>query len=104
LADGALRIVIVWHRRCGKDYTALNLLIKESLKRIGVYFYFFPTYALGRKTVWEGFDYSGKPFLDCLPPGTVKNETEMKNDLEKNFDDSSIHPRGFCIEWNRKRG
>jgi len=78
LADGVLRAVAVWHRRCGKDMTAFNLTIKESIKRIGTYFYFFPTYAQGRKTIWEGFDFSGRPFLSYLPPGTHKNETEMK--------------------------
>ncbi len=81
LADGFLRSVAVWHRRCGKDFTAFNMTIKESLKRIGTYFYFFPTYAQGRKTIWEGFDYSGQPFLSCLPPGTHRNETEMKATL-----------------------
>jgi len=78
IADGFLRAVAIWHRRSGKDITCFNLMIKEAFKRIGAYFYFFPTYSQGRKTIWEGFDYAGKPFLNYLPPGSKKNESEMK--------------------------
>lgn len=78
LADGFKRGVAIWHRRAGKDLTALNMTIKESLKRIGAYFLFFPTYAQGKKIVWDGFDYQGRRFLTYFPSGTKFNHQEMK--------------------------
>lgn len=81
LADGFKRALAIWHRRAGKDLSALNLTIKESLKRIGPYFYFFPTYAQGKKTIWDGFTTEGLTFKSYFPPGTNFNETELKADL-----------------------
>ncbi len=77
---GARFILKCWPRRAGKDLDAWNMLIAESQKRVGQYWYCFPTGALGRKILWEGFDNAGKPFLDYIPKSEVvsKNSTEMK--------------------------
>ena len=74
------RGVSVWHRRAGKEKTFLNLTINETQKRVGLYYYFFPTYAQGKKILWDGIDKSGMPFLDHFPKAIVKkkNETELQ--------------------------
>lgn len=76
---GFSRGVSVWHRRAGKDKTFINLLTKEAFKRVGSYYYIFPTYNQGRKILWNGMDRDGFPFLGHIPPAvrTGTNKTEM---------------------------
>lgn len=81
---GVKRIVLVWHRRSGKDKLALNLMIKKMVERKGVYYYLFPEYNQGRKAIWDGIDKDGWKFLDHFPKELVaaKNDTEMKITLK----------------------
>ena len=80
IKNGYRRGVAIWHRRAGKDKTLLNLLVKESQKRVGAYYYFFPSYSQGRKILWDGMDRDGFRFLDHIPPEIreATNNTEMK--------------------------
>lgn len=81
---GGKRGVAVWHRRAGKDATALNLTVVSAFKRPGIYWHLLPTYNQGRKIVWDGRTKEGKPFLDAFPREAIKNVngTEMKLELE----------------------
>lgn len=83
LERGIKRVISVWHRRAGKDKTFFNLMIRESIKRKGNYYYFFPTYSQGRKALWDGKDKDGFPFLGHIPAECIvkKNEAEMKINL-----------------------
>jgi hypothetical protein len=58
-------------------------MIAKAHQRIGVYFYFLPTYAQGKKVIWDGIDGSGRRFLDYIPKELIasKNGTEMKIEL-----------------------
>lgn len=49
------------------------------MRRPGIYWHALPTYAQGRKIVWEGRTKEGRPFLDAFPPELVvrKREDEM---------------------------
>lgn len=81
IANGYKRAVAVWHRRAGKDKTLLNLIVKEALKRVGIYYYFFPTYQQGRKVLWDGIDRNGFRYLDHIPEeirAGNPNQAEMK--------------------------
>jgi phage terminase large subunit len=82
--SGKRRLVAVWHRRAGKDKTAFNLMVREMYKRPGIYYYLFPTYAQGRKILWEGIDKDGLKLLDHIPPELIasKNDTELKITLK----------------------
>lgn len=77
---GVKRLLAVWHRRAGKDKSMLNLTIHQMFQRDGVYFYFLPTFAQGRKIIWDGMDRDGMPFLNHFPPANIisKNNSEMK--------------------------
>lgn len=48
-------------------------------KRIGQYYYYYPTMAYGRKALWEGMDKDGFPYLQHFPKQFVaqKNDNEM---------------------------
>src|SRR5262245_40020427 len=63
------RAVKVWHRRSGKDKTDLNFVISRMFPqnpggRIGTYFHLFPTYAQGKKVIWDAIDKQGFKVLN----------------------------------------
>jgi len=79
--NGIRRACVVWHRRAGKDKTLLNLTIAQALQRVGVYYYCLPTYAQGKKIIWDGIDGQGFRFLDHFPPAIIDgepNQSELK--------------------------
>jgi hypothetical protein len=78
--SGYKRACVIWCRRAGKDKALFNLLIKKALERVGVYFYFFPTFTQGRKVIWDGIDNDGFRFLHHVPDYLIesKNNQEMK--------------------------
>lgn len=81
LDSGKKRAVWAAHRRCGKDKTLVNYTVKEMVKRVGVYYYIFPTFAQARRVIWDGIDKEGRRFMDHFPKPLVDgkpNETEMK--------------------------
>jgi hypothetical protein len=77
--SGFKRGIALWHRRSGKDITAINLMAKKMYERVGTYFYFFPTYQQGKKVIWNGMTKDGKKFLDFIPKQLRKrvDNTEM---------------------------
>lgn len=68
---GVKRTVLIWHRRAGKDLTSINWMLREAMRRPGLYWHISPTYEQGRKIVWEGKDRDGRPFLDYIPKELV---------------------------------
>jgi phage terminase large subunit len=53
---------------------------KEMQKRVGLYFYLFPTYSQAKKAIWDGKDREGFPFIKHFPDELVenRNSTELK--------------------------
>jgi len=74
------RALCIWPRRAGKDLTAFNFVIREALRKVGVYFIVYPTYSQGRKILWESMTNDGTRFLDFIPPELVQstNSTMMQ--------------------------
>jgi len=74
------KILCCLPRRAGKDVVAFNLMIRAALKKIGVYFYIFPTYSQAKKVIWDSITNSGQKFLDYIPSELIvsKNSQEMK--------------------------
>lgn len=77
------RMVWIWHRRAGKDKTALNFTIKEMFARVGIYYHLFPTLNQGRKIMWDGIDANGFRTRDHFPKEIIKstNDQEMQVEL-----------------------
>ena len=65
------RNIIVWHRRAGKDQTALNALVVKAHERIGTYWYVFPEYKQGREIFWDGMRDDGRRFRDAIPKDLI---------------------------------
>lgn len=82
MQTGTNRAVLVWHRRAGKDKTALNFTISkmfpENGGRIGTYYHFLPTYNQGKKILWDGMDYTGMKFMDHFPAELVAHRSEQE--------------------------
>lgn len=77
------RAVTVWHRRAGKDKTLFNIIVKKAMERVGVYYYFFPEFAQGRRVIWDGIDNDGFRFRDHIPKELLvqAHKTDMKWEL-----------------------
>jgi phage terminase large subunit len=81
---GCKRAVLVWHRRAGKDTSSWNFLIYTAYEKKGVYYYVFPTFAQGRKVLWDSMTMEGIKFLDFIPKILIANvnNQEMKVKLK----------------------
>lgn len=71
------RFLAIWPRRAGKDICAFNLLVRAALKKVGTYFYVFPTFSSGRRILWDAITNDGKRILEFIPPELVDNRNEQ---------------------------
>jgi phage terminase large subunit len=67
IEQGTKRVILIWHRRSGKEATCLNVQIKYAWNNPGTHYYFFPTYQQGRKVLWEGINSDAMKFIDHIP-------------------------------------
>ena len=84
LDGGGDRACTVWHRRAGKDATALNYTAKSAFERVGTYWHLLPEQRQARKVIWNGLDKQGRRFIDQAFPPEVrakKREDEMLMEL-----------------------
>jgi len=77
---GFKKLLVVWPRRAGKDIVAWNLMIREAVRKVGVYFYCLPTFKQARLVIWDSITNDGQRFIDFLPSGLIAktNSQEMK--------------------------
>lgn len=75
MMGGGKRAVSVWHRRAGKDSTALNFTAASMFARKGVYWHMLPTVVQGRKVIWNGIDYHGRRIIDQVFPEEIRKRT-----------------------------
>lgn len=84
MEGGGKRYVGVWHRRAGKDTSALNWTAEAAMQRVGTYWHMLPTLAQARKAVWDGINSASQRVIDQVWPkvlrGKVRND-EMKMEL-----------------------
>lgn len=80
--SGIQRMILVGHRRLGKDKMVFANLSKKMMERVGTYFYFLPTYNQARKVIWNGADGNGFRFLDHFPKEIVKKKNEADMIIE----------------------
>lgn len=78
---GYKRIICIMPRRAGKDVVAWNLMIRAALRRVGAYFYVFPTYSQAKKVIWDSSTIDGHRFINYYIPEQIveqMNGQEMK--------------------------
>ena len=83
LRNWGKRAVNVWHRRAWKDKTYFNLLVEMAVREVWWYAYILPTYAQGKKIVWDSIDKDWMKFRDHIPKELLswENWTELKISL-----------------------
>src|ERR1700690_1572370 len=75
------KYLVIWPRRAGKDICGLNLLLRAAMRKVGTYFYIFPTFQMGRRILWDAIDISGKRILTYYIPEEIiesRNEQQMR--------------------------
>lgn len=60
-------IVIIWHRRAGKDVTCWNAAIEHGSEEPMTIKYLFPTNDMARDNLWESYTNDGTRFTDFFP-------------------------------------
>lgn len=83
-------MVLVWHRRAGKDDVALNLAFRDAMQTVGEYWHMLPEAAQSRKAIWEAVDpHSGKRRIDIAFPERFR-ETTRETDMMIRFKNGSV--------------
>lgn len=77
------RVLAILPRRAGKDVAAFNLMVRMSLRKVGVYYYIFPTFTQAKRVIWDSVLNNGQRFLDFIPKELIKgeNSSELKISL-----------------------
>ncbi len=75
------RTSVIWHRRAGKDSTALNITAREMFKRVGTYWHLFPEQAQARKAIWNGVDGQGRRIIKQFLPESIRKRTSSQEML-----------------------
>jgi hypothetical protein len=77
---GYRQVLAIHPRRSGKDIMAFNLCIRALLRKVCVIYYIFPTYAQGKKALWDNITIDGKRILSYIPDKLIEslNSQEMK--------------------------
>lgn len=81
LENGGKRLVLVWHRRAGKDNMCLHWANYAAYQRPGTYWHMLPEAAQGKKAIWNAMnEMTGNRLIDEAFPEFLRantNETEM---------------------------
>ena len=85
MMGGGLHAAAIWHRRAGKDSTALNATCALAHQRRGVYWHMLPEKEQARKAIWDGMDKDGRRIIDQVFPHVLRSgvsDQEMRIDLK----------------------
>lgn len=116
--EGYKRAVAVWHRRAGKDSTAINLMATLAVVEPGLYYYMAPNQRHARRIIWDNIGRDGRRIINQAFPEALRkstNDQEMRIVLEANGGESifqvvgsdnydslvGTNPRGIIFsEWS----
>lgn len=67
----------------GKDTTLWHLILRQALRRVGVYMYCLPTYSQAKSVIWQSIRTDGLKLVDMIPEELIfkKNESNMSVEL-----------------------
>jgi phage terminase large subunit len=113
--NGCTRAALCWHRRAGKDLACWNVLLWHAARRVGSYFYVYPTYRAARRYLWNAMHggdddrRAGFRYLDHIPPAWLLQDGrhEPLNDgemLVRLANGSTVQLLGAGAEEGEGRG
>ena len=91
--DGLKRGIAIWHRRGGKDSTALNLTCFKAHQRIGTYWHLLPSQRQAKRVVWNETDSRGRRIIDQAFPHDIRESTS-ELELSIRFTNGSLWQLG----------
>lgn len=74
--DEKKRILLVSHRRSGKDLTSFNIMWMAAIQKPGLYLYLLPVISQSASVIWRGRGSDGKAFIDNVPAEIIKKKNE----------------------------
>jgi hypothetical protein len=74
---GYNRVLAILPRRAGKDIVAFNLCIRAALREVQTIYYIFPTFAQGRRILWDAITNDGYRILDFCPAEVADRNEQM---------------------------
>lgn len=75
--QGIKRLLLVWHRRAGKDDVALNMAAVAAHQRVANYWHCLPLYEQARKAIWEAINpHTGRRRIDEAFPTALRKRTD----------------------------
>lgn len=88
---GKRRLLLVWHRRAGKDRFGLELIADEAEKRVGSYWHLYPLQVQAKRAIWRAVDPATELSLMDLvfPPHTIADRDER--DMWLKFNNQSTY-------------
>jgi phage terminase large subunit len=85
------RAALVWHRRAGKDLTVYNMMATQAMQDPpGLYYFIYPSYAQGKKILWNGMDKAGVRYLDYTPAEAADPAARNESDMQQWFRNGSL--------------
>lgn len=90
VAEGIRRLMLIWHRRAGKDAFSMNLADELRREEVGTYWHLFPLHTQAKKAIWYGIGKDGRRFIDQAFPVEERAATRGGNDLMIEFENGSI--------------
>ena len=80
LDQGYKKILLVWPRRAGKDFSCFQAAIRQCIKKVCLVLYVLPTFGSGRRSIWQAINSDGQTFLSSIPTRLIAkiNDTEMR--------------------------
>ena len=72
------KLVVIWPRRSGKDLVGFNIIIRAAFRRVGTYYYVFPTFSSGRRILWDAITNTGSRVLDYIPREVIESTNEQQ--------------------------
>jgi len=74
---GIKRLLLVWHRRAGKDDVALNVAAVAAHQKVANYWHCLPLYEQARRAIWEAVNpHTGRRRIDEAFPPEVRRRTD----------------------------
>lgn len=102
MVDGYRNFIDIEHRRAGKDFKWINIIIALSQRRVGTYLHTFPKYTTARTAIWDGIDDNGQRFLDLFPKKLIADVNQTKTSIK--FKNGSIYRLGGADKYDSWMG
>jgi phage terminase large subunit len=77
---GFKKLLAIWPRRAGKDLCAWNLMIRQAVRKVGVYMYCLPTFRQAKLVIFDNITNDQFKMIDFIPKELIKaiNSQELK--------------------------